>query len=208
MLEAYTQLSTAQEQALHEKIKASIVASSTTASGEAEKSGRIKRDISPQDSKSAKKQLNLAYDFMIKLAKAKVPSSVSISWLPYSVSWCQIIPVCAQWKTRLFFVHHEQVKSLLQNLIAFINNPPPSMALTTVKAIAQSIFLSIHPFHDGNGRTNMLVDVYAAILHDRFHTFWLSKSSKVDFCYLLNSVQKVLKMAQISLALMKPTLQE
>ena len=169
MLEAYTQLSTAQEQALHEKIKASIVASSTTASGEAEKSGRIKRDISPQDSKSAKKQLNLAYDFMIKLAKAKVPLSVDIVVALQRI----LVPNYSGLRTEnqlgkpgAFFVHHEQVKSLLQNLIAFINNPPPSMALTTVKAIAQSIFLSIHPFHDGNGRTNMLVDVYAAILHD------------------------------------------
>ncbi len=167
----YTDLSSPQKKALHKEIQKSMIDRSSTASGKSEKSGRL--DRYPQSSVKAKKQLKKAYRFMKQSAEAKVPLSIEMLEQLSRITVPQIPKESSGVRTGFHgkkysgFVRGEDVKPLLSNLIEFINNPPTDLDWVIVENIAQGIFLSIHPFMEGNGRVNRMMLTYMKILHGK-----------------------------------------
>lgn len=164
LFKKYSELSSTQKEILHAKVKQSITDSFSSY-------GRLKVK------KSDKENLNIAYDFMVQvaeLAAAKIiPLNVAIIVELQRLAMPKYAGLRIPTKgpglatsDGAVFTPAAQIEILLKNLVYFINNPPPEVNRLLIELIARSIFISMHPFNDGNGRTNMLLGIYIDILYD------------------------------------------
>ena len=181
----YSELSIAQKTALHDAVKNSIIDRSLTASGAREKKGVV--DALTESPQKAATELNVAYQFMRNLAEARIPLSMEILLelhqlaLPHLPKQNRGIRNHPMGKPNAFFAHPNDIEPLLNNLITFINNPPEGMGWSIVESIAQSIFLSAHPFRDGNGRINRLMVAYMAFLHDKIPPVFTDPKQEIRY---------------------------
>jgi len=89
----------------------------------------------------------------------------------------------------------EEIKLLMQNLEAFINDHSLTDLDPIVKmAVIHFQFESIHPFYDGNGRTGRILNILYLILNELLHIpiLYLSRyiiSHKQDYYRLLQAVR-------------------
>ena len=91
--------------------------------------------------------------------------------------------------------HYDEIYSLIQNLIDFINDHTLSNIDPLIKmAVIHHQFESIHPFYDGNGRTGRIINILYLITQDLLNlpTFYLSRyivESKSEYYRLLQNVR-------------------
>jgi len=167
--ENYDSLSSAQKSKLHKAIKQSSALSSVTIQGD--EAVRNKK----QSSTEAQAQLDKAYELMQHLAEAKVPLSIEILEELHIIVFPRVQAFrirttgtnLATSETNGLFMSPNDLRAVLDNLMVFINSPPPELDWLTVTSIVQGIFISAHPFLDGNGRTNRLLVTYMSILHGK-----------------------------------------
>lgn len=91
--------------------------------------------------------------------------------------------------------HPYEIKTLLNNLVTYINNDQTSDIDPLIKmALIHHQFESIHPFYDGNGRTGRILNILYLVKNDLldFPILYLSRyivRTKSEYYRLLQSVR-------------------
>lgn len=167
----YSDLSTTEKTELHQKIVHSILNPSYTTDQKTGKPTGIKQDPLLESEKAAK-NFKKAYYKIVDIAKSgkkltlKKLNAVYRILIPEPDKLHPYVRTDRLHKEGFYYMDHLDLNQIMDNLLTFIHADIPGMNFNIREAILSGVFLTAHPYTDGNGRTSMLLAAYHAIVRD------------------------------------------
>jgi len=106
-----------------------------------------------------------AYALLLDLGRADTPLDEGAIQSLHALALRDLVDAPGQYRAGAVFIsgseyrppHHSQVPQLMHDLVAWIAAEGPAYAPIVRAALTHEMFLAIHPFPDGNGRTARLL---------------------------------------------------
>ncbi len=106
-----------------------------------------------------------AYTLLLDLARADAPIDEAAIGKLHALVMRDLIDTPGQYRTGAVFIsgseyrppHHREVPQLMRDLVYWMTTEGPAYAPIVRAALTHEMFLAIHPYMDGNGRTARLL---------------------------------------------------
>jgi len=106
-----------------------------------------------------------AYTLLLDLARADAPIDEAAIGKLHALVMRDLVDTPGQYRTGAVFIsgseyrppHHREVPQLMRDLVSWMTTEGPAYAPIVRAALTHEMFLAIHPYMDGNGRTARLL---------------------------------------------------